>query len=102
MNVAMSRHLLYSSVSLFCMKCISAKKPRLAELTVRYEALRCDIMQQYYMNKDYDNVIRIATSLDFHDDTDPNASCLVYYYKAQAYVKVGELSNGERGFLQRV
>ena len=23
------------------------------------------------MNKDYDNVIRIATSLDFHDDTDP-------------------------------
>lgn len=42
-----------------------SEKPRLAELTVRYEALRCDIMQQYYMNKDYDNVIRIATSLDF-------------------------------------
>ena len=33
------------------------------------------------MNKDYDNVIRIATSLDIHDDADPNASCLVYYYK---------------------
>ena len=47
-----------------------SEKPRLAELTVRYEALRCDIMQQYYMNKDYDNVIRIATSLDFHDDAD--------------------------------
>ena len=41
-----------------------SEKPRLAEVTVRYEALRCDIMQQYYMNKDYDNVIRIATSLD--------------------------------------
>ena len=64
-----------------------SEKPRLAELTIRYEALRCDIMQQYYESKDYDSVIRIATSLDIHDDGDPDASCLVYYYKALAYTK---------------
>ena len=77
-----------------------SEKPRLAELTVRYEALRCDIMQQYYMNKDYDNVIRIATSLDFHDDADPNASCLVYYYKAQAYVKLENYPMAKEAFFR--
>ena len=77
-----------------------SEKPRLAELTVRYEALRCDIMQQYYMNKDYDNVIRIATSLDFHDDTDLNASCLVYYYKAQAYVKLENYPMAKEAFFR--
>ena len=79
-----------------------SEKPRLAELTVRYEALRCDIMQQYYMNKDYDNVIRIATSLDFHDDTDPNASCLVYYYKAQAYVKLENYPMAKEAFFREL
>ena len=78
------------------------EKPRLAELTVRYEALRCDIMQQYYMNKDYDNVIRIATSLDFHDDADPNASCLVYYYKAQAYVKLENYPMAKEAFFREL
>ena len=77
-----------------------SEKPRLAELTVRYEALRCDIMQQYYMNKDYDNVIRIATSLDIHDDADPNASCLVYYYKAQAYVKLENYPMAKEAFFR--
>ena len=79
-----------------------SEKPRLAELTVRYEALRCDIMQQYYMNKDYDNVIRIATSLDFHDDTDLNASCLVYYYKAQAYVKLENYPMAKEAFFREL
>ena len=79
-----------------------SEKPRLAELTVRYEALRCDIMQQYYMNKDYDDVIRIATSLDFHDDTDPNASCLVYYYKAQAYVKLENYPMAKEAFFREL
>ena len=79
-----------------------SEKPRLAELTVRYEALRCDIMQQYYMNKDYDNVIRIATSLDIHDDADPNASCLVYYYKAQAYVKLENYPMAKEAFFREL
>lgn len=65
-----------------------SEKPRLAGLSVRYEPLRCDIMQQYYENKDYNSVIRIATSLDIHGDADPDASCLVYYYQAQAYAKM--------------
>lgn len=52
------------------------------------------------MNKDYDNVIRIATSLDFHDDTDLNASCLVYYYKAQAYVKLENYPMAKEAFFR--
>ena len=90
---------LFFRESLLHEMCFS-EKPRLAELTVRYEALRCDIMQQYYMNKDYDNVIRIATSLDIHDDADPNASCLVYYYKAQAYVKLENYPMAKEAFFR--
>lgn len=77
-----------------------SEKPRLAELTIRYEALRCDIMQQYYMNKDYDNVIRIATSLDIHDDGDPDSSCLVYYYKALAYTKKKDYPMAKAAFFK--
>ena len=54
------------------------------------------------MNKDYDNVIRIATSLDFHDDADPNASCLVYYYKAQAYVKLENYPMAKEAFFREL
>ena len=77
-----------------------SEKPRLAELTIHYEALRCDIMQQYYMNKDYDNVIRIATSLDIHDDGDPDSSCLVYYYKALAYTKKKDYPMAKAAFFK--
>ena len=54
------------------------------------------------MNKDYDNVIRIATSLDIHDDADPNASCLVYYYKAQAYVKLENYPMAKEAFFREL
>ena len=77
-----------------------SEKPRLAELTVRYEALRCDIMRQYYENKEYGNVIRIATTLDIHEDIDPDVSSEVCYYEAQAYAKMENYPMAKDAFLK--
>ena len=79
---------------------VPGEKPRLAELTVRYEALRCDIMRQYYENKEYGNVIRIATTLDIHEDIDPDVSSEVCYYEAQAYAKMENYPMAKDAFLK--
>lgn len=75
------------------------KSPRLDSVNVPYEALRHDTMHQYYNNKDYDAVIRIATTLDMQDyDTAPNASCLIYYLKAQALTKQENFEMAKKAF----